>query len=189
MNTVIDQNEICRKYDYSSLITGADTQSAILDIKNIVDSGNYFKNSPPYQTQENVFAIQSPHWLKYRMTFLTSVFLYLGREARVANMMAWSFMTNLSTVEDREKYWHHHDKHSGNGLSGIMYLHIPADVQDRDTCGTEIAPNGPEGTGKFFIRPSEYTWLIYPSATWHRPGIVQSDEYRFILAADIDILQ
>jgi hypothetical protein len=101
-------------------------------------------------------------------------------------MMAWSFMTNLSTVEDRDKYWHHHDKHSGQSLSGIMYLSIPDDVEDFDTCGTEIAPNGPESDGKFYVKPSYYTWLIYPSNTWHRPGIVQSNKYRFILAADID---
>lgn len=188
MNTVIDQNELCKKYDYSSLITPADTNQAIGTINKIIDSGNYFKNSPPFQTQENLFARQEACWLKYRMTFLTSVFLYLGQEARVANMMAWCFKTNLATQENRDLYWHHHNKHSGRSLSGIMYLHIPDDVKDFDTCGTEMAPNGPEGDGKFYIRPSYNTWLIYPSATWHRPGIVQSDQYRYVLAVDIDIL-
>jgi len=183
---IIDQNDLCRKYDYSSLITAADNDTAISTIKSIIDSGNYFKNSPPFQTQENLFQRTEGIWLKYRMTFLTSVFLYLGREHRVSNMMAWSFMTNLSTVEDRDKYWHHHNKHSGQSLSGIMYLSIPDDVEDFDTCGTEIAPNGPESDGKFYVKPSYYTWLIYPSNTWHRPGIVQSNKYRFILAADID---
>jgi len=183
---IVDSNDLCRKYDYSSLITAADNDTAISTIRSIIDSGNYFKNSPPFQTQENLFARPEAIWLKYRMTFLTSVFLYLGHEARVSNMMAWSFMTNLRTVEDRDKYWHHHDKHSGQGLSGIMYLHIPDDVKDFDTCGTEMAPNGPESDGKFYIRPSYFTWTIYPSKIWHRPGIVQSSQYRFILAADID---
>lgn len=188
MNTVIDQNELVKAYNYGSLITPADTQSAIGTINTIIDSGNYFKNSPPFQTQENLFGRPEACWLKYRMTFLTSVFLYLGQEARVANMMAWSFKTNLDTVEDREKYWHHHEKHGGRGMSGILYMHIPDDVQDLDTCGTEMAPNGPQGPGKFFVRPSEFTWYIYPSETWHRPGIVQSKQYRYILAADIVVL-
>ena len=177
---------LVKAYDYSSLITAADNDTAISTIKSIIDSGLYFKNSPPFQTQENLFGRSEDIWLKYRMTFLTSVFLYLGQERRVNNMQAWSFMTNLSTVEDRNAYWHHHNKHSGCSLSGIMYLHIPSDVKDLSTCGTELAPNGPEGSGKFFIQPSYYTWNIYPSSTWHRPGIVQSDQYRFILAADID---
>jgi hypothetical protein len=186
MNTVIDSNEFCRKYDYSSLISATENESAISIIKGIIDSGNYFTNSPPYQTKENLFARPEAVWLKYRMSFLTSVFLYLGNEHKVSNMMAWSFMTNIATQEDRDTYWHHHDKHSGKSLSGIMYLHIPSDVADFDTCGTEIAPNGPASPDKFFIRPSYYTWLIYPSETWHRPGIAQSEQYRFILAADID---
>jgi len=176
---------IVKSYDYSSLISAAETESAIGIINTIIDSGNYFKNSPPYQTQENLFGRSEACWLKYRMTFLTSVFLYLGKEARVSDMMAWCFKTNLSTVEDREQYWHHHHKHGANGMSGILYLHIPDDVKDLSTCGTEIAPNGPEGTGKFYAGPNSFTWNIYPSETWHRPGIVQSNKYRYVLAADV----
>jgi hypothetical protein len=188
MNIVIDENGLCKKFNYSSLITSADKDQAISSINTIIDSGAYFKNSPKFQTQENVFARPEACWLKYRMTFLTSVFLYLGREARVSNMMAWSFKTNNSTVENRDTYWHHHNKHSGTSLSGILYLHIPDDVKDLDTCGTEMAPNGPDADGKFYVRPYEHTWLIYPSQTWHRPGIVQSDQWRYVLAADIDYI-
>jgi hypothetical protein len=188
MNTVIDSNELCRKYDYSSLITATENDTAIGIIKSIIESGNYFKNSPPYQTQENLFGLSDPVWLKYRMTFLSSCFMYLGSERKVSNMQSWSFMTNNETQRDRDNLWHHHDKHSGNSLSGIMYLHIPKDVADFDTCGTEMAPNGPEGQGTFFVKPSYYTWLIYPSNIWHRPGIAQSKDWRFILAADIDYI-
>jgi hypothetical protein len=188
MEKVIDQNELVKMYDFNSLLTSADTHQAIGCINTIIDSGNYFKNSPPYQTQENVFARTEECWLKYRMTFLTSVFLYLGHEARVSDMMAWSFKTNLQTVEDRNKYWHHHAKHGGTGLSGILYLHIPSDVKDLDTCGTEMAPNGPDGGNTYYVRPKPHTWFIYPSETWHRPGIVQSEEYRYVLAADIVVL-
>jgi hypothetical protein len=73
-------------------------------------------------------------------------------------------------------------------LSGIFYLHIPNDVTDRNTCGTEMAPNGPENGETFFVKPTDYNWLLYPSHQWHRPGIVQSNNYRFILAADIEYL-
>jgi len=185
MHTVIDSNDIVRTYDFSSVLTEDDRWSAMYTIKDIIDSGNYFTNSPPFQTKENIFSRPEPVWLKYRMSFLMSVFMYMGREVRVSNMQAWSFMTNLDTVEDREKYWHHHDKHGANSMSGIMYLHIPSDVQDRDTCGTEMAPNGPTSPDTYFIRPKDFTWVIYPSKMWHRPGIVQSKDYRFILAADV----
>lgn len=188
---VIDQNDTFRKFDFSSVITPADNQEAIGIIKNIIAAGNYFTNSPKYQTKENIFARQEAVWLKYRMSFLFSVFMYLGREVKVSNMMAWSFMTNLEGAEDRETLWHNHwhpQNPNAKMLSGVFYLHIPEDVKDRDYCGTEMAPNGPSDNEKFFVKPCDYSWLVYPSNQWHRPGIVQSKNYRFILAADVEYL-
>jgi hypothetical protein len=189
MQSVIDQNEIFRKFDFSSVITKQDNETAVEIIRNIVADGNYFTNSPRYQTKENIFKRQEAVWLKYRMSFLFSVFMYLGREVKVSEMMAWSYMTNLEGAEDRNKLWHNHWHPStpdARMMSGVFYLHIPEDVKDRDYCGTEMAPNGPDGDGKFFVRPEEFKWLIYPSNQWHRPGIVQSNNYRFILAGDVE---
>ena len=186
---IIDQNETFRKFDFSSIITEQDNQEACGIIKNIIADGNYFTNSPKFQTKENIFARKEAIWLKYRMSFLFSVFMYLGREVKVGNMMAWSFMTNLEGAEDRANLWHHHwhpTQPDAKMMSGIWYLHIPNDVQIRNYCGTEIAPNGVEGDGKFFVRPTDYNWLVYPSDQWHRPGIVQSNQYRFVLAADVE---
>lgn len=191
MYSIIDQNNTVLKYDFSSVITHEDNDIAIGIIRDIIAGGNYFTNSPKYQTKENIFGRPEEVWLKYRMSFLMSVFMYLGREVKVANMMAWSFMTNLEGAEDREKLWHDHwhpTNPNAKMLSGIFYLKIPDNVQNRDTCGTEIAPNGPENEGKYFIGPNEFTWNIYPSNTWHRPGIVQSNDYRFIIAADIEYI-
>lgn len=189
MYNVIDQNTLARKFDFSSVITEHDNQTACGIIKSIIDSGNYFTNSPKYQTKENIFARPETVWLKYRMSFLMSVFMYLGQEVKVGNMMAWSFMTNLDGAEDREKLWHDHwhpKQPNARMMSGIWYLHIPKDVKDLDYAGTEMAPNGVDGDGKFFIRPTIGNWIIYPSNVWHRPGIVQSNEYRFVLAADLE---
>ena len=191
MHTVIDRNDTFRKFDFSSTISKEDNTTAIGIIQNIIADGNYFKNSPKYQTQENIFARPEAVWLKYRMSFLFSAFMYLGREVKVNNMMAWSFMTNLEGAEDRETLWHNHwhpTNSNAKMLSGIFYLHIPEDVKDRDYCGTEMAPNGPKNDGKFFVRPSDYNWLLYPSNQWHRPGVVQSNDYRFILAVDVEYL-
>jgi hypothetical protein len=172
-------------YNYRSLITEEDDRQACGVIKHLIDSGHYFKNSPKFQTEQNLFGRDDTLWLKYRMSFLTSCFLFLGREHRVANMMAWSFMTNADTQEDRERYWHHHAKHNGPSLSGIYYLRIPSDA-DLTTSGTEMAPNGPEGDGKYWLEPEGGTWFIYPSEIWHRPGILTSKDYRFVLAADVE---
>ena len=186
---IIDYNDTFKKFDFSSVITESDNKVAIGIIKDIIADGNYFTNSPKYQTRENIFSRPEPVWVKYRMSFLFSLFMYLGREVKVTNMMAWSFMTNLEGAEDRETLWHNHwhpTHANAKMLSGVLYLHIPDDVKDYDYCGTEMAPNGPESDGKFFVRPSDYNWLLYPSRSWHRPGVVQSNNYRFILAVDIE---
>lgn len=188
---VIDNNDTFKKFDFGSLITGNDDQAACDIIRKIISQGHYFTNSPLYQTKENLFARREPIWLKYRMSFLMSVFLYLDREVKVSNMMAWSYMTNLSSHENRDKLWHNHwhpTNPAAKIMSGIWYLHIPSDVKDLDYCGTEIAPEGPESEGKFFVRPSTGQWLIYPGDQWHRPGIPQSDNFRFIIAADVEYL-
>lgn len=186
---VIDHNDTFRKFDFGSVITQSHNAEAIGIIKQVIAEGNYFTNSPKYQTKENIFSRPEAVWLKYRMSFLFSVFMYLGREVRVSNMMAWAFMTNLEGAEDRETLWHNHwhpSTPNSRMMSGIWYLHIPDDVKDHDYCGTEMAPNGADGDGKFFVRPTESSWLVYPSNQWHRPGIVQSNNYRFILAADVE---
>lgn len=192
MNSVIDQNHIYKKFNFSSLINESDDQKACDVIHSIIKNGNYFTNSPPFQTKENLFARPEEFWLKYRMSFLFSVFMYKKREVKVSNMMAWSYMTNLETHADRDNLWHHHwhpQNPDAKIISGIWYLHIPEDVKDRDYCGTEMAPNGPENDGKFFIKPTDGHWLIYPGDQWHRPGIPQSNKYRFILAADVEYLE
>jgi hypothetical protein len=189
MLPIIEENNLVRKFNFSSLITKQDDFEACNVIRQIVADGNYFTNSPKFQTKENLFSRSESIWLKYRMSFIFSVFMYLGREVKVSEMMAWSYMTNLEGAEDRDKLWHDHwhpKNPNSKMMSGIFYLHIPDDVKDRDYAGTEIAPHGPEGDGKFYVRPTDGTWLIYPSNTYHRPGIVQSNQYRFILAADIE---
>lgn len=189
MHTVIDQNSLVRKFNFSSVITEQNNQEACVIIKNTIADGNYFVNSPKFQTRENIFARAEPLWLKYRMSFLFSVFMYLGREVKVNNMMAWSFMTNLEGAEDREKLWHNHwhpQNPDSKMMSGIFYLHIPDDVKDRDYCGTEMAPSGLDKEERYFVTPSDFHWTVYPSNVWHRPGIVQSNQYRFILAVDVE---
>jgi hypothetical protein len=191
MLKVIDQDAVFRKFDFSSVITEQDNQEACRIIRDIVSQGNYFTNSPKFQTKENIFARSEPIWVKYRMSFLMSVFMYLGREVKVSNMMAWSYMTNLEGAENRDKLWHNHwhpQNPNAKIMSGIVYLHIPEDVKDRDYCGTEMAPNGVDNDEKFFIRPTDGNWLIYPGDQWHRPGIVQSHNYRFILAVDVEYI-
>ena len=72
-----------KTYDFSSVITQTDTDQTCDIVKQIIESGNYFENSPKYQTKENLFARQEAVWLKYRMSFLFACFMYIGHETKI----------------------------------------------------------------------------------------------------------
>lgn len=187
---IIDTNEYIDQYNFSSLITEEDNKKLMTVAKQIIDSGDYFTNSPKFQTKQNLFFRQEPVFLKMRQSFVYSCFMFLGREVRIKNMMSWVFMTNNQTAENREEFWHNHHISDNDGttdtVSGIWYVHIPK-VLNQDITGTEFSMVGPPNFGEnFFLKPNHLTWNVYPSKLWHRPGITDSEEYRFVFAADME---
>tara|TARA_B100000683_G_scaffold14255_1_gene14498 strand:- start:440 stop:970 length:531 start_codon:yes stop_codon:yes gene_type:complete len=171
-----------KRYDWNSLITMRDRDLICDDVRQAVSEGKFWTNSPKYQTNFNVFGIQSPSWMKLKMSFIMSCFMFLDKEVQIKNIQAWSFMTQLPG-EDRDKLWHHHwhDK-TVNSVSGVYYVHLP---EAHDECGTEFAPQGPEAEERYMEPPFVGGWIIYESKEWHRPGILKSKEPRFIVAADM----
>ena len=191
MHKVLENNEYIDQYNWSSLIKPEDNNQIMFIAKDIIDSGNYFQNSPKFQTKENLFARPEPVWLKMRQSFIYSCFMYLGREVKIKNIMSWVFMTNERDSEPRENMWHNHHINDNQGttgtVSGIWYVHIPKDVTNPDLTGTEFSLSGPaEFADSFFLKPNELTWNVYPSKLWHRPGITDSLDYRFVFAADME---
>ena len=187
--TVIEKNEYIELYNWSTLISADDNSEIQRISKEIIDSGNYFTNSPKYQTKENLFSRPEFVWLKMRQSFIYSCFMFLGREVRINNIMSWVFMTSAKDAEDRNLLWHNHHVSDNNGatdtVSGIWYVHIPT-TSNPDLTGTEFSLNPPTFDDSFFLKPNNLTWHIYPSKIWHRPGITDSDEYRFVFAADME---
>jgi len=188
--TVVTQNEYIDRYNFSSLITENDNQEIMAIAKSIVDAGHYFTNSPKFQTKENLFARPEPVWLKMRQSFIYSCFMFLGREVKIKNIMSWVFITNASNTEDRDTLWHNHHVSDNNGttntISGIWYVYIPKVSTGQEYTGTEFALNYPDFNNTIFMEPQVLTWNIYPSKLWHRPGITDSDENRFVFAADME---
>jgi hypothetical protein len=190
MHTIIEKNEYIDLYDFSSLISSQDNDEIKAITKNIIGSGHYFKNSPKFQTQENLFARPELVWLKMRQSFIYSCFMFLNKEVRIKNIMSWVFMTNNDTAEDRNTLWHNHHVDDNNGttgtLSGLWYVYIPVDVANPDMTGTEFAMDYPNFDNTVYLKPKNLTWAVYPSKLWHRPGITDSSDYRFVFAADME---
>ena len=139
---VIDNNEYIDLYDWSSLITHKDMEQLTAVVSSIIDSGNYFTNSPKFQTKENLFARPEQVFFKMRQSFIYSAFQFLGSEVKIKNMMSWCFMTSQNEVEDRDNLWHTHHLGDNNGttgtVSGVWYAHIPKTITNQDTAGTEF---------------------------------------------------
>ena len=192
MHTVIEKNEYIDLYNFSSLINEEDNQQLMSISRQIIDSGNYFTNSPKFQTKENLFARPEPIFLKMRQSFIYSCFMFLGREVRIKNIMSWVFMTNQEgqSAEDRDNLWHNHHVNNNDGttdtVSGIFYVHIPKDVSNPELTGTEFTLGVPKQDPTFFLKPNNLTWNVYPSKLYHRPGITDSNEFRFVFAADME---
>lgn len=174
-------------YDWNHLI-GKQSRSILAnDVETLINQGKYWTNSPRYQTNVNVFGLPGEEWNNLKMSFVWSCFAYLKRSVSIKTIKAWSYMTSLKyTVEDRDVYWHQHLREDSKVVSGVYYLKIPENI-DTITAGTEFAPHGPDvDKDKFFIEAKEGFWAIWPGSAWHRPGILQSHDDRYIVAADLE---
>lgn len=170
-------------YDWNNLINEQQRHNMCEVVATGIKEGRFWTNSPKYQTNWNVFQ----DFTDLKMSFIWSAFKYLGREVQIKNVQSWSFQTSLKHAEERDTLWHHHNHNAETTtVSGVYYMHLPDDVKDLEKAGTELAPISPEGEGNFFVPWKTGHWMIYPGAVWHRPGIVQSLNDRYIVAADME---
>jgi len=172
-------------YDWTSLIDSKARSFISNDIDTTISSGKFWHNSPPYQTNINVFGIQHENWMNLKMSFIWSCFAFMRQERQIKTIKSWGYKTNLDTQEDRNNYWHQHIRDNNLVLSGVYYVKMPKDA-NLETSGTELAHTTPEGETTY-VPAKEGHWLIFPGKTWHRPGILESNDWRYIVAADMEI--
>ena len=172
-------------YNWTSLIDANARQRMVQDIDYLISQGKYWKNSPPYQTDVNVFGINGPEWNNLKMSFIWSCFAYMGQERQIKSIKSWGYKTNLDTQEDRNTYWHQHIRENNIVVSGVYYVELPEGC-NLETSGTELAHTTPEGATEY-VPAREGHWLIFPGKTWHRPGILETDNWRYIVAADMEL--
>jgi len=173
-------------YDWNGLIDTSSRTRMCVDIDKLIEDGRYWKNSPPFQTDVNIFGLHSEDWINLKMSFIWSCFAYMKQEKQIKSIKSWAYKTNLQTQEDRNRYWHQHIRETNLVVSGVYYLNLPEDA-NLQTSGTEFAPNGVE-SGDYEMAPAKIgNWIIFPGKSWHRPGILESNEWRYIVAADMEI--
>jgi len=173
-------------YNWNNLIGDSSRSRMVADIDKLIDEGNYWTNSPPYQTNVNVFGIPTADWINLKMSFIWSAFAYMQQERQIKTIKSWAYKTNLDTQENRDIYWHQHIREDNLVLSGVYYLQMPQGA-DLSTSGTEFAPNGVEAGNYIQESARVGEWIIFPGKTWHRPGVLNSNDWRYIVAADMEL--
>jgi len=173
-------------YNWTSLIDDRARSFMKNDIDNLITSGQFWHNSPPYQTNVNVFGLNSEYWTNLKMSFIWSCFAFMRQDKPIKTIKSWGYKTNVDTQEDRDTYWHQHLRDGSVVLSGVFYLHLPDNETSNLFSGTELAYETPEGESE--MCPSKLGhWIIFPGKTWHRPGILESKDWRYIVAADMEL--
>lgn len=174
-------------YDWNKLITPDQRFEMCKDINELISKGNIWTNSPKYQTNVNIFGLHQEHWTNLKMSFIWSCFAFMKQERQIKNIQSWSYRTNKKDAEDRDTLWHHHNHNpETTTVSGVYYVHLPvAEENDLETAGTELAPNGPDSES-YYANWRTGNWMIFPGKIWHRPGILYTEEDRFIVAADME---
>lgn len=147
---------------------------------------------PRYQTYAVLFKDSAPPiWQKLRQSFIDSCRLYINtvenfvnnpKQIDIHSVRAWCYKSNASTIPDKINPMH---THRPSFLSGVFYLKIP--VGRNHTVGTEFGdPLGlPLGHNRDVIVTNEEScWTIFPGWMPHRAKQIESEEWRYVIAAD-----
>jgi hypothetical protein len=188
---------IIKRYDVSHIFNDADVQVMISDIDFIhndcpelmVDA----ELCPKHQCKPILFDkrlpfVQQPHWQKLSMSFVQCINDY---NQTVTNMIhnqelltlfgtrAWFYKNRQeSNLVAQQRH-----NHTPSYLSGVFYLRIPGDLNTGGTCFYD--PRGSNASKTHFVVPPILlTWIIFPGWLEHAPERINSNEWRYTIAAD-----
>lgn len=176
------------------LITKEDQEMMIQSVDQLIEMGLYTDNefTPKYQTQVVLFQEDAPPmWQKLKTSFYGACKTYLevvkdftgnqhALEFTGAGAWAYKGWKSLNKIESNP--WHHHNPAF---LSGVYYLKVPG---DGTTGGTEFHDprTAPAlGTRQQSVEPIENSWIIFPGWLQHRSNYVDTENPRYVIAANI----
>lgn len=179
----------------SGLFNADEINAMITGIDNEIAAGNYYQepyNIPKFQTYSDIF--QLPEFFKLRNTFVEASMCYAHKTPTmfrfpasliVLNAFAWGYKSNLTLSMGQQRGPYHN--HTPSTLSGIFYLKLPS---DDNNCGTAFySPNQSLASmqDEYIMNPVELSWVIFPSWMYHSTVMTMSQQYRYIVAADISL--
>jgi hypothetical protein len=191
---------IIKRYDISDQITGSEIESMISDIDDIhenhielmqIDDLTVRHQCKPILFHEKYPYVQKTYWKKLADTFIACAEDYNRtvtelvpnqNSMMLTGIRAWFYKSCRKTWTEYPSRPEHN--HRPSYLSGVFNLRIPGDLT---TGGTEFCdPRGPgmRNMRNVTLQPIPLTWIIFPGWLDHSAGRVDSDEWRYTIAAD-----
>jgi hypothetical protein len=151
--------------------------SAARDVDRLIQSGEWCRSSPSFQTRPVLFDRKEPHWLALRQSWEKRVVEELGLQNDFNGYVrAWCYANYPGQIQE-QGLWH---KHSSPNLAlcGVMYLSLP---DGSETTLFEKGAKAPSEIGK---------WFCFGPDTIHRPGQWNPNikNPRYCLAADVFVV-
>lgn len=185
------------KIDCSMDFDAQDISSMINDIEVIIKEMTLMQINeftPQHQCKPVLFNpdyVQADHWTKLAKTFAECCYIYSHstpefvkrpQNLELTGMRAWFYKSYRSLNITQPNPWH---DHSPSFLSGVFYLKIPGDHQQGG--GTQF--QDPRGAGCNINRdvvmlPTELSWVIFPGWMSHRSDLCDTEDPRYVIAAD-----
>lgn len=182
------------QYDYSCCFTEKEQELMVKDIDSMIDSGEYQHDNPLYQTKSFLFREdRSEVWKHLKETFFISCKNYLDTVENFCKdqttlspiyAKAWGYKSWKSSNQNQDDPAPEHN-HIPALLSGIFYLKIPP---ESSTMGTEfLDPRSQWSASTRNVHSDfiELSWCIFPGWMYHRPCLIDVEEPRYTIAADL----
>jgi len=186
------------KVDLSEHFTLQDQQEMIRDIDHLIDIGMFENtgNHPLYQTKIVLFNEDRPKvWKKLKDSFYNACYFYLKQTPEYCDKHTLETLNPIDSHAWAFKSWHSLNQKQNNNpvhthspayLSGVFYLKIP----DNYKKGTEFFdPKSSilKTNGSYVIEPDLFSWIIFPGWLPHRSCLIDSEDPRYTIAANMYI--
>jgi hypothetical protein len=174
---------IASYFNWSHIINDNSIDKCISIIDKLYLNNRYRKDQPLFQTYDDLFLFDE--FYLFKKTFIESCQLLLNNNKFNYSTFCFCYMDyndNYKLLINNQK-WHNH---LPNSLVGVMYLKNP-EYLIHEYSGTEFADKNLNSIG--FIEPVPYSWHIFSADRMHRPGVIKTNNRRYVLTAVIKILE
>lgn len=185
------------RFDVSHQFQQQQYLDMIKDIDDMIVNTQYLQidaRTPQYQSMPVLFndqCVSGDHWRQLAQSFSDCCYLYTQAVTDYVNnqnsleltgQRAWFYKGYGSINQSNSNPWHNH---MPAFLSGVFYLRIPTGYEhEGGTLFQDFRAAHCLQQRDCHLPPMEHSWIIFPSWMQHRSGQCDTEDPRYVIAAD-----